>query len=185
MSSKGKPIPLACHTSALRSTLKQGVGLSRGDLFLVCSPLQRLLRSVARGQFPSAAKQILHDLRHGVHDSKRRASAPAIHSLEFNSPGQARKRATVCAHPVAEIEPFEHPFAANRREETLSLDLLEVMEDHQKEQKDEPQEVGTVATGRSKTLAKQSSRISTATSSMRWRQPECAWDFQLTLTEGE
>ncbi|CAE7772944.1 unnamed protein product [Symbiodinium pilosum] len=137
--------------------------------------------SVARGQFPSAAKQILHDLRHGVHDSKRRASAPAIHSLEFNSPGQARKRATVCAHPVAEIEPFEHPFAANRREETLSLDLLEVMEDHQKEQKDEPQEVGTVATGRSKTLAKQSSRISTATSSMRWRQPECTliivdWD---------
>ena len=126
--------------------------------------VRNLPRSAARGQFPSAAKQILHDLRLGVHDSKRRASAPAIPSMEFNGLGQARKRATVCA-PLAELE---HPFAANRREETLgnfppSVDALEDLP------KKEPQ---TVVTERSKALAKQSSRMSVATSSMRWRQPE-------------
>ncbi|CAE7471303.1 unnamed protein product [Symbiodinium natans] len=174
--------------------------------------------SLARGQFPTAAKQILHDLRHGVHDSKRRASDPAIHSQEFSG-GHARKRATICTDNVE----MEHPFAVNgaasfgadlaatwgpsRREEALSPGLLsrfslEGLEGVEGAEGVEPVVLGVPLielqeppktleetlkeakeAGRKsqKALAKQSSRISVATSSMRWRQPECTliivdWD---------
>ena len=171
------------------------------------------LRSLARGQFPTAAKQILHDLRHGVHDSKRRASDPAIHSQEFSG-GHARKRATICTDNVE----MEHPFAVNgaasfgadlaatwgpsRREEALSPGLLsrfslEGLEGVEGAEGVEPVVLGVPLielqeppktleetlkeakeAGRKsqKALAKQSSRISVATSSMRWRQPECVSD---------
>ena len=110
------------------------------------------LRLIARKQFPAVAERILLDLRHG--SSRRRFSTPAISTLDtsecFDPEIPKARRATLGSVPILSEE-SEEEVVPHRREKTWGCpgEVLEM-----------------------EVELRQSSKVSKASSSARWKQPD-------------